>query len=145
MPILQTFSTDSLLYLRSATISFWHNRCRRAPSTPTVEDESRLWHDLTLQLPQSRVAVAKHRRRRAETDARAHNRIGKFARRIAVASKGEAMLRSIDIEHLARQHFEIPFGATMPAAQIASIKADHDCGRGPCKVVGTSKFLVVKF
>ncbi len=27
-----------------------------------VEDESRLWHDLTLQLPQSRVAVAKHRR-----------------------------------------------------------------------------------
>ena len=105
-----------------------------------VEDESRLWHDLTLQLPQSRVAVVKHRRRRAETDARAHNRIGKFARRIAVASKGDAMLRSIDIEHLARQHFEIPFGATMLAAQTASIKADHDC-RSHCVNVGIRHFL----
>ena len=91
-----------------------------------VEDESRIWHDLTLQLPKSGVAIAKHRRRRAETDARAHNRVGKFACGIAVAGKGEAMLGSIEIEHLARDYFEIPFGATMPAAQIASIEADHD-------------------
>ncbi|MGB5086462.1 MAG: hypothetical protein WBO09_18140, partial [Methylocystis silviterrae] len=38
------------------------------------------------------------------------------------------MLGAIEIEHLTRDRFEIPFGATMPAAQIASIKADHDCG-----------------
>ncbi len=36
------------------------------------------------------------------------------------------MLGSIEIEYLARDHFEIPFRATMPAAQIASIEADHD-------------------
>ena len=31
------------------------------------------------------------------------------------------MLSSIEIEHLARDHFEIAFRATMPATQIASI------------------------
>jgi hypothetical protein len=36
------------------------------------------------------------------------------------------MLGSIEIEHLARDHFEIPCGATMPAAQIASIEANHN-------------------
>ena len=55
-----------------------------------VEDEGRVWHDPTLQLPQSGVAIAKHRRRRAETDAGTHNRVGKFAHRIAVAGKGDA-------------------------------------------------------
>ncbi|MGD9657004.1 MAG: hypothetical protein AB7U61_05075 [Methylocystis sp.] len=93
-----------------------------------VEDESRLWHDLTLQLPQFKVAVAKHRRRRAETHARAYNSIRKFACRIAVATNGDAMLRSIDIEHLAREHFEFSLVVTMPAVQIASPKADHDSG-----------------
>ncbi len=36
------------------------------------------------------------------------------------------MLGSIEIEHLARDHFEIPFRATMRAAQIALIEDDHD-------------------
>ncbi len=50
------------------------------------------------------------------------------------------MLRSIDIEHLARQHFEIPFWATMSAAQIASIKVDHDCG-SHCVNIGIRRSL----
>ena len=107
-----------------------------------VEDESRVWYDLTLQLPQSGVAIAKHRRWRSETDARTHNHVGKFAHRIAVAGKCEAMLGSIEIEHLTRDHFEIPFRATMPAAQIAPIEADHDrrshrVNVGICDSLGT--------
>jgi hypothetical protein len=52
------------------------------------------------------------------------------------------MLGSIEIEHFARDHFEIPFGATMPAAQIASIEADHDCRShrinvGICSTLGS--------
>jgi putative SOS response-associated peptidase YedK len=35
MPIRLICSTDGLLCLRSAKTSFWHNRCRRGPSTPT--------------------------------------------------------------------------------------------------------------
>src|SRR6202789_3165419 len=35
MPIRLICSTDGLLCLRSATTSFWHNRCRRGPSTPS--------------------------------------------------------------------------------------------------------------
>src|SRR5208283_4023715 len=35
MPIRLICSTDGPLCLRSATTSFWHNRCRRGPSTPT--------------------------------------------------------------------------------------------------------------
>ena len=77
-----------------------------------------------------------------KADASAHNRVGKFACRIAVAGKGEAMLRTIEIEHLARNHFEISFGATMPAAQIPAIEADHDRRRygvdfGICGSAGT--------
>jgi len=37
MPIRLICSTDGPLCLRSATTSFWHNRCRRGPSTPTPE------------------------------------------------------------------------------------------------------------
>ncbi len=88
-----------------------NNRCRRAPSTPTVENECRLRHNLTLQLPQSGIAIAEHCRWSAEADAGAHNRVGKFARRIAVTGKGKAILRSIEIEHLASYYFEIAFGA----------------------------------
>jgi hypothetical protein len=36
MPIRLTCSTDGLHCLRSATTSFWHNRCRRGPSTPSL-------------------------------------------------------------------------------------------------------------
>src|ERR1019366_3649246 len=36
MPIRLICSTDGLLCLRSVTTSFWHNRCRRGPSTPTL-------------------------------------------------------------------------------------------------------------
>src|SRR6266404_3023122 len=35
IPIRLICSTDGLLCLRSTTISFWHTRCRRGPSTPT--------------------------------------------------------------------------------------------------------------
>lgn len=91
-----------------------------------IKDESRIRHDPTLQLPQSGIAIAQHRRRRAETDARTHNRVRKFAHRIAVAGKGEAMRRSIEIEHLTRDHFGIACRATMPAAQLASIEANHN-------------------
>src|SRR4051812_31525284 len=35
IPIRLICSTDGPLCLRSATISFWHARCRRGPSTPT--------------------------------------------------------------------------------------------------------------
>src|SRR5271157_2685906 len=35
MPIRLICSSDGPLCLRSATTSFWHNRCRRGPSTPT--------------------------------------------------------------------------------------------------------------
>src|ERR1700704_3953660 len=35
MPIRLICSTDGPLCLRSATTSFWHNRCRRGPSTPS--------------------------------------------------------------------------------------------------------------
>ena len=45
-----------------------------------------------------------------------------------IKSKLMQMLRSIEIEHLARDHFKIPLGATMPAEQIAAIEADHDGG-----------------
>ncbi len=107
-----------------------------------VEDQSGLWQDVTLQLPQSRVAIAEHRRRSSKTDARAHNRVGKFAHGIAVAGKREPMLRSIEIEHLARDHFKIPLGSTMPTAQIAAIEADHHGGShrvnvGVCCSLGT--------
>ncbi len=80
---------------------------------PPVENERRLGRDL----PQPRVTIREHCRRGAETDAGADNHIGEFARRIAIARKSEAMLRSIEIEHLAGDHFEIAFGPTMPAAQ----------------------------
>jgi hypothetical protein len=36
------------------------------------------------------------------------------------------MLRSVKIEHLSCDHFEIAFGAAMAAAQIAAIETDHD-------------------
>src|SRR5208337_2867590 len=49
----------------------------------------------------------------------------KFARRIAVTGKGKAILRSIEIEHLASYYFEIAFGATMTAAQVAAVEPDH--------------------
>src|ERR1700724_1665913 len=42
MPIRLICSTDGPLCLRSATTSFWHNRCRRGPSTPTPIAEVRL-------------------------------------------------------------------------------------------------------
>src|SRR5208283_133552 len=42
MPIRLICSTDGPLCLRSATTSFWHNRCRRGPSTPTPKAEVRL-------------------------------------------------------------------------------------------------------
>ena len=45
------------------------------------------------------------------------------------------MLGSIEIEDLSGDHFEIAFGATMPAAQIASVEADHD-RRGHCVDLG---------
>ena len=64
---------------------------------PPIEDERRLRHDLTLQLPQPGGPIRENRRRCAETDTGAHNRVGKFVRRIAIASKGEAMLGSIEI------------------------------------------------
>src|SRR5256885_7009339 len=35
MPIRLICSTDGPFCLRSATTSFWHNRCRRGPSTPS--------------------------------------------------------------------------------------------------------------
>ncbi len=41
------------------------------------------------------------------------------------------MLRSIEVEHLAGDHFEVAFGATMPAAQVAAVEPDHD-RRGDC-------------
>ena len=36
------------------------------------------------------------------------------------------MLRAVKIEHFAGDHFEIAFGTTMPATQIAAIETDHD-------------------
>ena len=45
------------------------------------------------------------------------------------------MLGSIEIENLSGDHFEIAFGATMPAAQIAAVEADHD-RRGHCVDLG---------
>src|SRR3984893_641607 len=42
MPIRLICSTDGPLCLRSATTSFWHNRCRRGPSTPSPIAEARL-------------------------------------------------------------------------------------------------------
>ena len=39
------------------------------------------------------------------------------------------MLRPIEIEHLAGDHFEIALGAPMSAAQVAAVEADHDRGR----------------
>src|ERR1700730_9602027 len=39
MPIRLICSTDGHLCLRSATTSFWHNRCRRGPSTPSPKAE----------------------------------------------------------------------------------------------------------
>src|ERR1700747_3301687 len=36
MPIRLICSTGGLHCLRSATTSFWHNRCRRGPSTPSL-------------------------------------------------------------------------------------------------------------
>ena len=57
---------------------------------PPIEDERRLRHDLTLQLPQPGVPIRENRRRCAEADTGAHNRVGEFVRRIAIASKGEA-------------------------------------------------------
>jgi hypothetical protein len=47
---------------------------------PPVEDESCLGRDLSLHLPQSRVAIPVHPRWRAKTDSCAHNRVGEFAR-----------------------------------------------------------------
>src|SRR5215218_6015299 len=38
IPIRLICSTDGSLYLRSATTSVWHTRCRRGPSTPTDAD-----------------------------------------------------------------------------------------------------------
>ena len=54
---------------------------------------------------------------------------------VAVASKGEAMLRSVEIKHLACDHFEIAFRAAMPAAQISTVETDHD-RRGHCVDLG---------
>ena len=44
---------------------------------------------------------------------------------------------SIEIQDLSGDHFEIAFGATMPAAQIAAVEADHD-RRGHCVDLGIS-------
>jgi hypothetical protein len=45
------------------------------------------------------------------------------------------MLRSVEIKHLARDHFEIAFRAAMPAAQISAVETDHD-RRGHCVDLG---------
>ena len=52
MPIQLICSTDGLLCLRSATTSFWHNRCRRGPSTPTRRNAAReRWSSMKAQIP----------------------------------------------------------------------------------------------
>jgi len=73
---------------------------------PPVEDDSRVGHDLSLHLPQPRIAIREHRHRGAATDAGTHNRLSEFARGIAVAGKSEAMLRSIDVEDFAGDRVE---------------------------------------
>src|SRR5262245_26783159 len=79
-----------------------------------------------MPLPQPGVPIRKSRRRCAGANAGDYKRIGEFVRRIAVAGIGEAVLRAIEIEHLACDHIKFAFGPVMPAVQIAAIKPDDN-------------------
>jgi hypothetical protein len=49
-------------------------------------------------------------------------------RRLAVAGEGEAMLRAIGVNHLARDHLEMALLPAVPAAHIAALKPNYDRG-----------------
>ena len=98
------------------------------PSTPTIQHHSGLRQHLTLQPPQTCVAVAQHSRGCLRVDTcrseRLPERLGRSDR--ARAREGEAVLAPIGMDHLTRDHLEATPLGPVPVSDIAAIQPDHD-------------------